>query len=131
MSYGWVTTSSGIIIPPPALDSGQTTISTLVDGGRNANGKFIGQVIGDDKLKIEMNWSVLSPTEFRALLQIFDRRQGGSFVNTFRVYDPRTMSYRNVKMYVGDRSGTPIMVDTPGTGHPRYWTNAQANLIEV
>ena len=127
----WVKTASGIEIPAPAFDSGQTTISTLVNAGRNANGKFVGQVIGGDKLKIEMNWSVLSPTEFRDLLKIWDRSQGGRFTNTFTVYDPRTMSYRYIEMYVGDRSGTPIMVADPGSGHPRYWTNIQANLIEV
>jgi hypothetical protein len=127
----WVKTASGIEIPEPAFDSGQVTISTLVNAGRNANGKFVGQVIGGDKLKIEMNWSVLSPEQFKALLRIWDRSQGGSFVNTFTVYDPRTMTYRSVKMYVGDRNGTPIMVDAPGTGHPKWWTNIQANLIEV
>jgi len=127
----WVKTAGGIAIPEPALDSGRVTISTLVNAGRNANGNFVGQVIGGDKLKIEMNWKVLTPAQFQALLQIFDRNQGGKFVNTFTVYDPRTMSYVNKKMYVGDREGTPIMVAEPGTGHPRYWTDVQANLIEV
>ena len=127
----WVRTSSGIEIPEPALESGTVTVSTLVNAGRNANGKFIGQVIGDDKLKIEMNWKVLSPSDFRNLLKIWDRSQGGHFVNTFRVYDPRRKAYRNIKMYVGDRNGTPIMVSNPGTGHPTWWTDVQANLIEV
>ena len=127
----WVRTSSGIEIPAPALGSGNTTISTFVNAGRNANGTFIGQTIGNDKLKIEMSWPALTPTEFMNLLKIFDRGQGGKFVNTFRVYDPRTMAYRDVAMYVGDRQGKPIMVADPGTGHPRYWTDVQADLIEV
>ena len=127
----WVTTTGGIEIPEPAFDSGNVTISTLVNAGRNANGEFIGQVIGNDKLKIELNWSVLSPTQFRALLALFDRTQGGKFVNTFRVYDPRTMTYRNLTMYVGDRQGKPIMVTNPGSGHPKWWVDIQANLIEV
>lgn len=127
----WVKTTSGIEIPAPAFNSGKTSISTLVNGGRNANGQFVGQVIGDDKLKIEMNWAALTPTQFRSLLRIWDRGQGGSFVNTFTVYDPRTMTYRDVKMYVGDREGTPIMVADPGGGHPAWWVDIQANLIEV
>ena len=127
----WVTTTSGIAIPEPAFDSGNVTISTLVNAGRNANGEFIGQVVGNDKLKIELNWGVLSPTQFKALLALFDRNQGGKFVNTFSVYDPRTMSYRNRTMYVGDRSGHPIMVANPGSGHPKWWVDVQANLIEV
>lgn len=127
----WVKTSTGIEIPAPAMGSGTITLSTLVNAGRNANGQFIGQVIGDDKFKIEMNWSILRPEQFKALLNIFDRDQGGKFVNTFTVYDPRIMGYRNCTMYVGDRSGTPIMVKNPGVGHPRYWKDVQANLIEV
>jgi hypothetical protein len=103
----------------------------MVNAGRNAQGNFIGQVIGNDKLKVELNWSVLTPQQFSDLLKIFDRSQGGRFVNTFTVYDPRTMTYRNLPMYVGDRAGQPIMVSNPGVGHPKYWVDIQANLIEV
>ena len=127
----WIQTSAGIAIPTPALESGNVTISTLVDGARNANGKFIGETIGGDKLKIEMSWNILTPTEMRNLLKIWDRDQGGKFHKNFRVYDPRIMDYRTVNMYVGDRSGKPLMVDVNGSGHPRYWTDVQANLIEV
>jgi len=127
----WIETRGGIAIPEPAYGSGQVTISTMVNAGRNAQGNFIGQVIGNDKLKIELNWKVLTPTQFKNLLALFDRSQGGKFVNTFTVYDPRTMTYRNLDMYVGDRSGQPIMVSNPGTGHPKYWVDIQANLIEV
>lgn len=127
----WVKTTSGISIPEPAFDSGNVTISTLVNAGRNASGKFVGQVIGDDKLKIEMNWSVLTPQQFHDLLAIFDRKQNGKFVNDFTVYDPRTMTYRTVRMYVGDRQGRPLMVNSPGVGHPTYWADVKADLIEV
>ena len=127
----WVKTTSGIEIPAPAFDSGNITISTLVNAGRNAQGKFIGQVIGDDKLKIEMNWSVLSPAQLHDLLRIWDRAQGGKFVNDFVVYDPRRMAYVTKRMYIGDRSGKPIMVADVGVGHPKWWTDVSANLIEV
>ena len=127
----WVETASGIALPEPAFDSGGVTISTLVDAGRNARGNFVGTVIGNDKLKIELSWSVLTPEQFQTLLDLFDRDRGGRFVNDFNVYDPRTMTYRTIKMYVGDRSGKPIMVSNPGVGHPKYWLDVQANLIEV
>jgi hypothetical protein len=127
----WVQTSGGIVIPEPAIDSGAVTISTLVNAGRNANGKFVGQIIGDDKFKIEMSWNILTPHQFSDLLNIFDKRRGGKFVNTFRVYDPRDMTYSNKVMYVGDRAGRPLMVENPGTGHPRHWTDVKVNLIEV
>lgn len=127
----WIKTDSGIEIPAPALESGAVTLSTLVNAGRNASGKFIGQVIGNDKMKIEMSWNVMSPDDFQTLLNIFDRTQGGKFVNDFVVYDPRTQTYVTKRMYVGDRSGKPIMVDNPGVGHPTHWIDVQANLIEV
>lgn len=127
----WVETAGGIAIPEPAYGSGQVTISTMVNAGRNANGKFVGQVIGNDKMKVEMNWGVLTQHQFKGVLDIFNRDSGGKFVNTFYVYDPRTGGYQYKKMYVGDRAGTPIMVDMLGSGDPRYWTDIKVDLIEV
>lgn len=126
----WIETASGVALPAPALDSGRVTISTIVDGGRNANGDFIGSVIGDDKLKIEMTFPTLSPDQMVSLLKIFDRPQGGHFINRFRVKDPRTGNFTYMDMYVGDRSGTPYMVNRQ-TMEPAFWRNIQANLIQV
>ena len=97
----WIETDGGIAIPPPDLGSGKVSISTLVDGGRNQNGNFIGQVIGDDKLKVEMKFTMLSSEEMMNFLKIFDRRQGGSFINRFKVFDPRINDYTYLTMYVG------------------------------
>ena len=126
----WIETSSGIALPTPALESGKVTISTLVDGGRNSEGMFIGSVIGDDKLKVECKFNVLDPEQMQTLLQIFDRNQGGHFINTFRVFDPRVNDFVYLDMYVGDRSGTPYMVNKK-TMQPSFWRNVQANLIQV
>lgn len=126
----WIETASGIALPAPALGSGKVTIATLVDSGRNTEGDFLGSVVGDDKLKIECKFAALSPEEMQRLLQIFDRKRGGAFVNRFRVFDPRVNDYVYMDMYVGDRSGTPYTLD-PKTGKPRFWQNVQANLIEV
>ena len=126
----WVEPTNGVAIPAPAFGSGGFTISTMVDGGRNANGDFIGSVIGDDKFKVEMSFQGLSPDEIQNLLKLFDRQQGGHFVNTFRVYDPRIKDYRTMDMYVGDRSGKPYLVNA-STGQPRFWTDVKANLIQV
>ena len=59
-----------------------------------------------------------------------DRSQGGSFVNRFRVFDPRINGYTYLTMYVGDRSGTPYMVN-PQTLRPSFWKDVTANLIQV
>ena len=126
----WIETENGIELPAPAFGSGAVTISTIVDGGRNTDANFIGSVIGDDKLKIDCKFNVLRPEEMKRLLQIFDRKQGGRFINTFRVIDPRVNDFVLIEVYVGDRSGTPYFVD-PQTMRPRFWHNVQANLIQV
>ena len=127
----WIETDTGIALPAPELGSGKVSVSTLVDGGRNAaDGTFIGSVIGDDKLKIELQFIKLSPAEMQRFLAIFDRQQGGRFVNTFRVFDPRANDFVYKQMYVGDRSGTPYLVDKT-TLRPAYWRDVTANLVEV
>ena len=126
----WIETRSGIALPAPAFGSGKVTISTIVDGGRNTEGNFIGSVVGDDKLKVECTFPALRPEEMKKLLRIFDRKQGGRFINTFRVFDPRVNGFVLMDMYVGDRSGTPYLVN-PNTMRPSYWRDVQANLIQV
>jgi len=126
----YITHSSGMVIPAPAYGSGGFTLSTLVDGGRNQNGRFIGQVIGDDKLKVDITFAALSPAELQRFLALFDRRQGGSFTNWFTVYDPALGAFRQALMYVGDRSGKPLKVN-PSTSVPEWFLDIKANLIEV
>lgn len=121
---------NGIAIPEPAYGSGGFQLSTLVDGGRNQLGNFIGQVIGDDKLKYEMVWPALTPQEVQELLAIFDRRQGGSFTGTWNLYDPALGQMRDVLMYVNDRTGRPFKV-TPSTRMPELFLDVKLNLIEV
>ena len=40
-----------------------------------------------------MKFTMLSSEEMKNFLRIFDRSQGGSFVNRFRVFDPRINNY--------------------------------------
>lgn len=126
----FVETTAGIALPCPAFESGQYTIATNVDGARNANGTFVGQVVGDDKLKIEMSFKYLTPEEMQRWLAIFDRKQGGKFVQEFRVFDPRVNDFVNMNMYVGDRSGRPYRINAT-TFRPEFWVDVKGNLIEV
>ena len=126
----WIETADGIAVPPPALGSGTVTISSAVDGARNGNGDFIGQIIGDDKFKIECSFQLLYPEEMMNLLKIFDRMRGGKFINTFRVFDPRVNDFVYMDMYVGDRSGTPVRIDA-ARWLPGAWKSVKANLIQV
>ena len=126
----FVQTTGGILLPTPMLGSGNTIIATNVDGSRNESGNFIGSVVVNDKLKIEMSFAHMTPTEFMNFLKIWDRAQGGAFVNDFIVFDPRVNDFVTKKMYVGDRNGRPCLLN-PSTFVPKYWVDIKANLIEV
>lgn len=102
----------------------------MVDGGRNTNGDLIGSTIGNDKLKIECAWGMLTSAQFNALVCVFDRASGGHFINTFRVFDIRKNDFCYLLMYVSDRSGTPAAFD-PTTGAPTHWKDVKCNLVEV
>lgn len=119
----------GISLPCPMVGSGGVTISSLVDGGRNANGNFLGTIIGDDKLKYDISFASLTQSEFMQFLAIFDRKQGGGYVQPFIVFDPRINDYVKMDMYIGDRSGRPLMLD--GGVRPTRWMDATATLIQV
>lgn len=126
---GYIETLGGFPIVP-AFDSGGFIIATNVDGARNESGNFIGQVVGDDKLKIEVAFKHMTPEKLQELLKIWDRKQGGSFVNKFLVFDPRVNDFVVKTMYVGDRSGRPYTIN-PTTMRPNFWVDIKANLIEV
>jgi hypothetical protein len=49
-----------------------------------------------------------------------DRKQGGAFVNDFVVFDPRINDFRTLRMYVGDRSGRPYLINKT-TSRPTFW----------
>ena len=122
-------TRKGMKLPCPLVGSGGVTISSLVDSGRNANGNFLGTIIGDDKLKYEISFASLTQHEFMQFLAIFDRKQGGGYVQPFIVFDPRINDFVKMDMYIGDRSGRPLMLED-GI-HPTRWMDATATLIQV
>lgn len=126
---GYIETLGGFPIVP-AFGSGAFTIATNVDGARNESGNFVGQVVGDDKFKIEVGFKHMTPEQLQELLRIWDRKQGGSFVNKFLVFDPRVNDFVVKTMYVGDRSGKPYTIN-PTTMRPNFWVDIKANLIEV
>lgn len=126
---GYIETLGGLPIVP-AFDSGGFVIATNVDGARNESGNFIGQVVGSDKLKVECSFKYMEPEQLQELLKIWDRTQGGSFVNKFKVFDPRVNDFVVKTMYVGDRSGRPYRIN-PHTMRPEFFVDIKANLIEV
>jgi len=116
-------------LPTPKKGSGTFQVQTTVNGGRNANGDFIGQPIGSDKCKIDCSWAALEDDAFHNLLALFDRDQGGSYVWYVEFYDPRYGRRVVREMYVGDRKATPYMADS--SGRATMWVDVQCNLVEV
>ncbi len=136
---GWITPLTGydesgnliggVPLPPPAVGSGGLTISSLVDSGQNAKGNFLGTVIGDDKLRYEISFSSLSNEDFNRFLLLFDHNRGGHFVQEFWVFDPRVNDFVAMEMYVGDRTGRPLALDS--NFRPTRWMDVAASLTQV
>ena len=119
-------TVAGVRFPYPNKDSGLQTQTTLVDGGRNAAGVFIGQRIGRDQSKVELEWSSMDATLWAKLLQLFQI----NFVNTVEYYDMAKGAVIARKMYVSDRTAQPKTID-PITGVWLIVKNCKLSLVDT
>lgn len=118
----------GYDLPEPSAYSGNT--STLVDGGRNVEGVFVGAVIRDDVAKVEMQWSYLTAEQWSSILKLFKISSGGNFVRNVTFFDQVENAYATREMYVGDRSA-PMWRRDSNTGKVLGWTDCALSLIEV
>ena len=62
-------------------------------------------------------------------LKLFDRSQGGSFVNRFQVFDPRINNYTYLTMHALTVPN-PYMVNSADAA-ALLWKDVTANLIQV
>lgn len=113
--------------PEPSTYSSQT--STIVDGGRNVKGEYLGSVIRWDVAKISLTWKFISVQDWATLLSKFSQPQGGDFVRsiTFFLQDTGTWETRN--MYVSDRKANVFLRDE--VGNIRGYTDVSLSLVEV
>lgn len=118
-------TVAGMALPWPDYSSGLQTISTLVDGGRNGDGVFVGQRIGRDQSKVELQWSCLDAATWAAVLQKFEVQ----FDNNVEYFDAVTAQKITRRMYVSDRSQRPLRVDAQG--NVLVWTDCKLNLVDT
>lgn len=124
----FVTLSAGgdsIQLPFAAYESGKQTISTMVDQARTADGIVRGSVIAKAN-KIELKWAVLSPEVWSEICTFFNKH----FYFNATYYDMQKNTLLTKKMYVGDRSAMPFIVDSE-TGKPTYYLDCQANIIGI
>ena len=119
-------TVNGSRYPYPDCESGMQTQTTLVNGGRNAQGVFIGQRIGRDQSKIELQWTIMEAQTWTSLLQQFERK----FVSAVEYYDVAKGAVIVRNMYVSDRTTRPFRID-PATGIWLIAKDCKLNLIDT
>mgnify|MGYP000851934631 FL=1 len=115
-------------LPEPSTYSGNT--ATLVDSGRNVEGKMIGSVIRDDVAKVELSWKYLTVEQWAAINKLFKTSAGGSFVNYVTFFDQSQGDYVSRYMYVSDRSAG-LWRRHPVSGEVMGWVDCKLSLIEV
>jgi len=119
-------TVAGYALPEPSSYSGNT--STLVDAGRNVEGKFIGSVVRSDVAKVELKWNYLTVQEWANINQLFSGPN--NFVRKVEFFDQVRGTWTVREMYVSDRSAG-MWHRHPVTGDVLGWTDCALSLIEV
>ncbi len=118
----------GYDFPEPSAYSGNT--STLVDSGRNVEGRMVGSVIRDDISKVEISWKYLTVEQWARIQKCFRQSSGGKFINNFTFFDQSVGGWVTKQMYVNDRKAGLWRRDAK-TGDVLGWTDCALALIEV
>ena len=114
--------------PEPSAYSGNT--STLVDSGRNVEGRMVGSVIRDDISKVEISWKYLTVEQWANIQKCFRQSSGGKFINNVTFFDQSVGDWVTKEMYVNDRK-SGLWRRNPTTGDVMGWTDCSLALIEV
>ena len=117
-------TIGGYELPEPSSYNAIT--STIVDSGRNVEGKVIGSVVRSDVAKIELSWKYLTAQQWANILSLFTY----SFYNEVRFMNQVTNNYDVRTMYVSDRNAG-MWRRHPETGEIMGYTNCSLSLVEV
>ena len=114
----------GFDFPEPSTYN--ATTSTIVDSGRNVQGKVVGAVVRHDVAKIELSWKYLTAYQWSQILSLFTN----SFYNDVTFLNQATNQNDKRTMYVGDRNAG-MWRRNPQTGEVMGYTNCSLSLIEV
>ena len=117
-------TIGGYELPEPSSYNAVT--STIVDSGRNVEGKVVGSVVRHDVAKIELSWKYLTAQQWANVLSLFT----DSFYNDVRFMNQATNNYDVRTMYVSDRNAG-MWRRHPETGAIMGYTNCTLSLVEV
>lgn len=108
---------------PSQETNSKVTVSTTVDYARNANAEVVGQRVGRDLYKIELEWKVLSAYQWSEILKLFK-----DFYVIVRLPDQVNNDWQTIKMYCSDRTAEIYDVDILGL--PIRYVNCKVNLID-
>ena len=114
----------GFSFPEPSTYN--ATTSTIVDSGRNVQGRVIGAVVRDDVAKVELTWKYLTVRQWATILSLF----ANSFYNDVTFFNQVTGDYTTRTMYVSDKTAGMWRRD-PRSGEVLGWTNCALSLVEV
>ena len=128
MAFRALVTVGDYDFPEPSTYNANT--STLVDSGRNVQGKMVGSVIRDDVAKIEISWRYLTVQDWARIQQCFRQSAGGKFINLVTFFDQSVGGWVTKEMYISDRKASVFRRD-PNTGDLLCWVEPSLSLIEV
>lgn len=117
-------TVNGTALPEPS--SYEATTSTIVDSGRNTQGKVVGAVVRPDVAKVSLSWNYLTAAQWATVLSLFTR----NFYCSVRFLNQATNAYETRQMYVSDRT-SGMWRRNPNSGNVMGWTGCKLSLVEV
>ena len=126
MAFRALVSVDGYDFPEPSSYSANT--STLVDSGRNVDGRMVGSVVRDDISKVEISWKYLTVKQWARILKCF--KGFDNFVNNVTFFDQSAGGWVTKEMYVNDRK-SGLWRRNPDTGEVLGWTDCSLSLIEV
>ena len=114
----------GVPWPEPSKYSANT--ATIVDSGRNVEGRVIGSVVRHNVAKIEGSWRYLTAQQWANIIGPFSTK----FYVSVTFFDQATAEYTTRQMYVSDRSAS-MWRRHPDTGAVMGWVDPKLSLVEV
>lgn len=123
--YAVASGATKIWLPNPETTSGEGTIATMVNSGRNANAVVTAQKIGRDQDKTTFNWKYVNKDEWEALLGFFDE----NFFFDFTYYSPVARQKITRKCYISDRTWKPWDIDS--NGNPVAYKDCSMSIVDT
>lgn len=128
MAFRALVTVGEFNFPEPSTYRGNT--ATIVDSGRNVEGKMIGTVVRDDVGKVEITWKYLTVEQWANILKCFSIAAGGKYINDVTFFCQDIGDWTTREMYVSDRKADVFRRD-PKTGDILGYTGCSLSLVEV